>query len=170
MKKLLVLMLAGLLLTGIAFAEGLDYTAMSEADLQAIITSTRNELVRRDCVLSDETVFLDSENCKVYRDSGKEIYFNNGSLRIPVILVSEAPEEVSFQFDSVLVNGWDCSGMIGNISAAGKKRDELKINCAGAEVSQVEEIEDIKMVVIAFNMGTFQREGESEPLTFVLNQ
>lgn len=168
-KRVFALLFACLFLFSSALAEGIDYSSMSDEDLQTTISMARNELEKRGCMLSEDTVFLNCETCKVYRDGAKEIYLKNDLLHIPVILISDAAEEISFQLDSVQINGWDCSGIIGNVSAAGKKRDEITVNCTGAAVSSLEEIEDITLVVIAFNMGTFQRDGEGEPMTLIIN-
>ena len=68
-----------------------------------------------------------------------------------------------------MVNGWECSGSIGNIQTSGKKRATIDLYCGkGAEVTSIEEIEDIKVAFRAFNMNTFEYEAKMDPILLVI--
>jgi hypothetical protein len=168
MKRVLAVFFVLVMLTsGIALAE--DYSSMSNDELLAILNSVRTELLTRELSLSPDEVLMENAVVKMYIEKGKEIEFSrSGVLKIPVILVSNSENEISFQIDSVMVNGWECSGIIGNVSTAGKKRDTLDINCKGAEISSIDEIEDIQIVLLAFNMNTFKYEMKTEKITIVV--
>jgi len=168
MKRVAVLILTIMvLLTNVAFAE--DYKSLSDDELLGILNAVRAELLVRDLSLSSEEVLMENDVVQMYLDKSKEVEFSNsGFLKIPVILISNSENEISFQVDSVMVNGWDCGGSIGNVSAAGKKRETLDINCKGAEIGSIEEVEDIRIVLLAFNMDTMTREITTEPITVVV--
>lgn len=167
-KTLAFLFVLALLVTSITFAE--DYASMSNDELLTILNSVRTELLTRDLALSPDEILMENDLVKMYIDKGKEIEFSKSCyLKIPVILVSNSENEISFQIDYVMVNGWECSGSIGNVSAAGKKRTTIDINCKGAEISAIEEIEDIQVVFLAFNMKTFNRELTTDRITIVVD-
>ena len=166
MRKFVSFLLAVLMLcSSVAFAD--DYSGMSADELYAILVEVRAELLSRELQLTPGQIFMENDVVKMYLDKKDIEFTSSGYLKIPVILVSESPDEISFQIDSLMVNGWECFGSIGNIQTAGKKRTEITINCNDAEVTSIDEIEDIKVAFLAFNMGTFKRECETEPVTFV---
>lgn len=168
MKRVLAVIFVLVMLTsGIALAE--DYSSMSNEELLAILNSVRTELLTRELSLSPDEVLMENDVVKMYIEKGKEIEFSSsGFLKIPVVLVNNSEDEISFQVDSVMVNGWECSGIIGNVSTAGKKRATLDINCKGAEISSIDEIEDIQIVLLAFNMKTIKRELTTDKITIVV--
>ena len=168
MKRFLAVFFVLMMLTsGIALAE--DYSSMSNDELFAILTAVRAELLSRDLALAQDEILMENDVVKVYIDKSKEVEFTkNGYLEIPVVLINNSENEMSFQVDSVMINGWDCFASIGNVSTAGKKREVLSINCKGAEVTSIEEIDDIQIVIFAFNMGTRKREMVSEKITIVV--
>lgn len=168
MKRVLsILFVLTMLIACVGFAE--DYSSMSNDELLAILNSVRTELLTRELSLSPDEVLMENNVVKMYIEKGKEIEFSgSGTLKIPVILVSNSENEISFQVDSVMVNGWECSGIIANISAAGKKRCNLNINCKGAEISSIDEIEDIQIILLAFNMKTYKREMTTDKITIIV--
>ena len=70
--------------------------------------------------------------------------------------------------DHVQVNGWECDGNIGIIQTKGKKRDLMYIDTKGAEITSLEEIEDIKLSIYAYNRSTNTRESETLDFIFVV--
>ena len=152
------------------FAADLDFSSLSDDELNSVISSARNELLSRECILNENTVFLANDICELYIDNSNDIKFENGYLKIPVICINNAEEEMSFQFDYVKVNGWDCGGNIGNAAGESKKKAVMQINCKDIGVEGVDDIEDIVMTVIGFNMGTFTRDAEGEEVSFIINQ
>lgn len=156
-----------LLMVSVAFAD--DYSAMSNDDLYAIINAVRTELLSRDLALTPDQVFLETEKVAMYMDKKDIEFTSSGTLKIPVVLVNNTENEISFQIDSLMVNGWECSGSIGNIQTNGKKRATIDLYCGkGAEVTALEEIEDIRVAFLAFNMNTFEYEAKMDPILLVI--
>jgi len=170
MKRLAALVIILMMISGsIAVAE--NYQAMSDEELLAILHAVRAELLVRNLSLSADEVLMENEVVKVYIDKSKNVEFSGNDylrVKIPLVLVSNSENEISFQVESVMVNGWECGGSIGNVSTAGKKREILNINCKGAEITSAEEIEDIQLVLLAFNMNTYKRELVSDKITIVV--
>lgn len=171
MKKAVAIIVALILVlssTSIAFAE-VDYSTMSNEELYSILNAVREELFERELTLSPDEVLIENDVVKMYIDKSKDIEFTSRNyLVIPVVLVNKTEDEISFQSDSAMVNGWECYASIGNISAAGQKRSTLEINCEGAEITSIDEIEDIRLVLLAFNMNTFKREITTDPITIIV--
>lgn len=168
MKRLVASLLTLMvLLSSAAFAE--DYKSMSDDDLYALINTVRTELLTRELSLTPDQVFIETDKVAMYMDKKDIEFTSSGTLKIPVILVNNTENEISFQIDSLMVNGWECSGSIGNIQTNGKKRATIDLYCGkGAEVTSLEEIEDIRVAFLAFNMNTFEYEAKMEPILLVI--
>ena len=168
MKRLSASLFALLIfLTSAAFAE--DYKNVSNDDLYALLNAVRTELLSRELSLTPAQVFIETDRVAMYMDKKDIEFTSNGTLKIPVILVNNTENEISFQIDSLMVNGWECSGAIGNIQTIGKKRATIDLHCGkGAEVSAIDEIEDICVAFLAFNMDTYKREVTTKPILLVI--
>lgn len=168
MKRIAAILLTlMMIMTSIALAD--DYSSMSNDDLLAIINSARTELLKRELALTPDQIFIENDKVSMYLDKKDIEFTSSGTLKIPVILVNNTENEISFQIDSLMVNGWECSGSIGNIQTSGKKRATIDLYCGkGAEVTSIEEIEDIKVAFLAFNMNTFEYEAKMDPILLVI--
>lgn len=168
LRKIVCIMavLALLLTIGIAAAE--DYSAMTNDELLGIMDAVRTELFTRDLSLSEDEVFVETDGFKMYLDKSKEITFSYGYLRLPVILVNNTEDDLSFQAENGSVNGWDEYVGIGNVSANKKNRAELTISCEDAGIKAIDEIEDIEFVLYVYNMNTSKRDFTSDKFTLVV--
>ena len=168
MKRLAVSFFAlVLILTSVAIAE--EYKTMSNDDLYALINAVRTELLSRELSLTPDQIFIENDKVAMYMDKKDIEFTRSGTLEIPVVLVNNTENEISFQIDSLMVNGWECMGIIDNIKTSGKKRATIDLYCGrGAEVTSIEEIEDIRVTFSAFNMDTFEDAAKTDPILLVI--
>ncbi len=148
MKKFISILLALILLGGLAMAEGIDYASMTDAELHAVLDGVRNELAKRDLKAGDKVLLFEQNGVSVYLtgeyhvDSwgeGKQV------LQLEAIVVNESESKISVYIDTVSVNGWEVyGGCIIDINPGKKKKGDFEIRLYDADITSYEEIEDIE--------------------------
>ena len=122
MKNLFSLLLIFcLLVSASAMAESLDYAGMTDEQLHEIINLARNELAKRELVLSGETLILDAENVQVYTTG--VVTYDGYRVKLEVIVVNGSSMETRIDTEKASVNGWTISNAPGlRATGAGKKQ------------------------------------------------
>lgn len=167
MKKLPALFLVLILLFSTCFAEGLDYSSMTDAQLHDIVDAARNELAKRELTTAGNTVLLDQDGVQVYLTGDYTITGSSKYLVLDVVVINDSDKNISVSIDSdCSINGWAVSTMgCGETPAGKKKRAELSFKLSDAGISTYEEIEDIEMTLYLYDMDKWETVSRTETIT-----
>jgi len=151
----LVLILVSLFI--FASAEGLDYTNLSDAELQAIISAATEELNSRHASdtstdgalhMVEGTVLLDQNNITVTLTGNIESYGSSESafMELEAIVENNSSDPIYVNVDSSSINGWEVFGAgIADIGAGKKKKGTFTFMISDAEISKPEDIEELEV-------------------------
>lgn len=153
MKKILALFLVMLLLCTAAMAESIDYSAMSDDELQQMISTARNELVIRNAKADGKVFIIDNDLISLYftgKWSEGEGYHNNVKseyFQPELVFVNKTDKTIDLFFDRLSVNGWEISYVSGfyDVSAGNKKKGSIQLFKDDIEISDRNEIEDMRI-------------------------
>lgn len=147
MRKIFAFLLSVLLvcLSCAASAEGVDYTAMNDEELHALVDGARNELAKRELNAAEDTVIFEQEGVEVYLTGEHEV-LGEAYLDLEAVVINDSDKSISLMVDSASINGWDvfCDGIY-EVSSGKKKKGALEFNLEDAEISSYEEVEDIEI-------------------------
>ncbi len=171
MKKVLAFLMAVLFACSLcsAVAEGMDFAAMSDDELHALVDGARNELAKRELVAAEDTVLLEQDGVTVYLTGEHEIDYG-GNLKLQVVVVNDSDKAVDVYMDSASVNGWDVFNIgVGDTSAGKKQKGTFTFGLEDADISTYEEVEEIEMELYLFDSDAFERIGETIPVVLHFN-
>ena len=172
MKKILALVMVLVCVScwGFASAEGLDYAAMSDEQLQAIIDAARNELSKRKLVLAEKTILFNQDGVSAYLTGEYEIEdYDDVYLSLELVVINDSDKTVWISTDSVSVNGWNVfSYGIPETTAGKKQKTDLEFCISDAEITSFEEVEEVEFVfnLVDENTSTVFSTTETITLTF----
>lgn len=153
---LLILVLLALLI-GVATAEELDYSALTDAELTEMINSAKNVLYERNLINRDGDLYeYDDGNGISLRLTG--ITFKNVSdqIEIEYVFVNNSDNTLSMWPKSSTVNGWDIEPIgYSEVKPGHKVKDHIRIKAYGNGIEEDEAIEDI---VLAIRIGNDSEE------------
>lgn len=151
MKRIFALCLALLMFIAIpceAFAVAPEMSEVSEEVLIDFINKARNELARRGLVAAENTVLVDQDGVQVYMTGNNkvEVYDDSAYLYMEVVIINDSDKDIAVVEEDASVNGWEVTFFgIGGVSAGKKKKDSFEFVISDADISSLEEIEDIEM-------------------------
>lgn len=154
MKKYIamILILVLSITSMIAFAEGIDVTSMTDEELRAIVSSARNELAKRELDAAADTVLFDAEGVKMYLTGNSRVSNDGEFAYFEVVVVNDTDVEVGITVDSASINGWDVFGSdVYGTSAGKKQKAEMFFKISDAEISTIEEIDDMELTFRLFD-------------------
>lgn len=156
MKRFVSVFLIALMILSIAsttvFAEGIDVTSMTDEELHAIVDSARNELAKRELTAAADTVLFDAEGVKMYLTGNSHVSSNGEFAYFEVVVVNDTETEVAVTIDSASINGWDvASNGVYGTSAGKKQKGEMFFHISDAEISTIEEIDDLELTFRLFD-------------------
>lgn len=162
MKKVFLVVLAFVLLCGVALGEGIDWASMADDQLEAALAAGHAELISRKkanqadgaVLIADGAVLLDAEGVIVtvegdpwFSDSGDRQYINFNT-----VTSNSSDHEVTVEFYNCSVNDWACNGYGPSSVPAGKKaRDESYIFVTDAGIASFDEIYEFSMSIRMYN-------------------
>lgn len=172
MKKIfaLLLVVCTMFMSGIAFAEEIDLSAMTEEELWTLIANARMELGKYNPAIAEGEVFFEDENIRITINS--EPYIEHENLRIDVIIENFSDKNINISFDNCKINGWDVSGSSLSVTADGKAKDSLNFYDVVelAELSDAAELQDINGVIEYYDSDTYDTIYESETLNWMFGE
>ena len=170
MKRFVSVFLVVLMILNMVFAEGIDVTSMTDEELYALVDSARNELSKRELDAAADTVLFDAEGVKMYLTGNN--YVNGGEYAyFEVVVVNDTDTEVAVTIESASINGWDvASNGVYGTSAGKKQKGEMFFHISDAEISTIEEIDDLELTFRLFDStnSTFITEA-SDPVILNVN-
>lgn len=172
MEKVLSCLLALVLLVApaIALAENVDFSAMSDADIQNMIDAGRNELLKRSLVLDGDTLVFEQEGVSLYL-TGEMRLTDSGFLYVKAVLVNDSEITVSLINNACSVNGWMAFMNGIGVTAPGKKTSgELQFNVKDTDITNVEDVKDIEFCVDVFDKDTPKTWFTTEPVTVYIGE
>ncbi|MBQ1790533.1 MAG: hypothetical protein II008_10155 [Oscillospiraceae bacterium] len=150
MRKLFALLLVLLLIGGIAIAETVDYTSMTDEDIYQLIDSAKAEIERRGLIGN-------AENATVFDEQGVTIVITSfeintdhwmykPALVVRVTAVNTSNKDMSICVDNAAINGWevDQEGMI-DLAAGHREKAKFVFNLEDAEVTIADELETLEI-------------------------
>ena len=158
MKKVVSVILAAALILAMPCAGAdLDYSSMSDSELQAVVDSARTELFqRKQREENGNLIICDADGVQValtgnFKDSPGTM------VRLEITIVNNSNLTVSTILDKGYINSWEVSsGMSGSGLLPGKKeRGDLWFNLEGAGISSIDEIEDMSFIFRLFDSETY---------------
>ena len=150
MRKLFALLLVLLLIGGIAMADIVDYTGMTDEDIYQLIDSAKAEIERRDLIGNPEnlTVFYEQGVTIVITsfESNTDHWMYKPALVAQIKAVNTSDNDMSICIDNAAINGWevDHDGMI-NLSAGHKEKARFEFNLEDADVATADELETLEI-------------------------
>lgn len=147
MKKLFSILIALILIGGVAMAESIDYASMTDEELHTVIDLARNELARRELTIGDNTLILDAEGIQVYTTGN--ITYDGYRLKLEVIAVNNSKAELTINTEKASVNGWSISNAPGlhGTSAGKKQKGYFDFYITPDLLPDAESVEDIEFVL-----------------------
>lgn len=165
-----IFMIIMLLVTSVSFAEEIDYASLSAEKLHKIINLARNELVIRESVAAKDVYLIDEENLKIYLTGNQEIDWM-GYLVLGVVVINNTDKTITVGIKNSSINGWEVDNIFwAQVSANKKKKDELSFKIEDADISAIEEIEEIEIAFYYYrDADDWNTRVETEPVTIHLN-
>lgn len=163
MKKLTAVILT-LLLVSTSVGALTDVSSMSNEELRAMIDSARNELVKRELTVTENAVLFDRDGVSFYLTGNTKIEY--GELQVEGVLINGTDKTIALVADLASVNGWTvvCGGITS--TAAGKRNKEyFGFYLSNSDVTTIDDVEDVELVIIAFNTETYENVFRTEPIT-----
>ena len=155
MKKLLCVLCALILTVPFAFAEEVDFSDMSQMEILDIINAGRNALYLEEA--GDGLLRYDSGH-------GIIIIFNgisegrNGRAELSVTIVNDTDTDYTvWSEDDSYVNGWRCNTTaVSEVNAHRRMNDTWRISISEANMSSINEIEDIELYITIYVTGAIR--------------
>lgn len=122
MKKLFSILIALILIGGVAMAESTDYASMTDEELHTIIDRARNELTRRELTITGETLVLDAEGVQVYVTGN--MTYDGYRLKVEAIIINDTAVNLAIDTEQASVNGWTISNAPGMHGTAPRKKQK----------------------------------------------
>ena len=157
MRKLVVMIMVVLMVFGgVACAEEIDLSGMTEDQLVALIDDARLELTKYHPSVADGSVLYEDENVCITLTGAPEVD-DYGSLMLNVVVENHSDHNLGIVLENVSCNGWAIFD--GYVSApAGKKAKETFdfINAVtDADLASGEDVQDVEGVMRYFDSDTF---------------
>lgn len=173
MKKIIALALVFLALFPCAFAESIDYSSMTAAQLREVIVQARAALAEKEEPFSDKCVVFDDHDIKVTVTGIRLKEYFDDYYEIDVTVVNKSDKTISVRFDDCYINGWQIKTGTFILSKIGPKKNSknpislLKLK-EQADVNALEEIEDFSFKVVITDSETYETlyKTEENILTF----
>lgn len=168
MKKLISALLVALMLLSVtlAVAEGIDFASMTDDELLAVIDGARNEQAKRILTAAADTVIVDQDGVTIYLTGNNRIDEYGPELFIEAVVVNDTDKNIDVYVDSASVNGWNVEAYgITETSAGKKQKGEFSAYLDDAEVSTIEEIEEIELELYIADADEIERISENIPVT-----
>lgn len=174
MKKLLVILLAMCLMWGTCLAEGMNFAEMTDEQLHGILDAVRNELAQRELAIAENTVLVEQDGVTVYLTGKYDLWGDPETglyMGLQAIVVNESEYNVAVTVESASINGWVVySGGIGESAAGKKQKSTIDFDLTAAEVTSYEEIEDIEMNLVLYDMTEWETISRVETIILHPNQ
>jgi len=172
MKKMLSCLLIAVLLTvpALALAEGVDFSAMTDAEIQSVIDAGRNELLKRSLILDGETLVFEQEGISLYL-TGEMRMTDSGFLYVKAVLVNDSEITVSLINKACSVNGWMAfMNGIGDTAPGKKSSGELQFNVKDTDIASTEDVKEIEFCIDVFDKDTPKTWFTTEPATVYIGE
>ena len=174
MKGLMMIALALCMLFGCCYAEEADYPSMTNEQLYSILDQVRNELAKRELAIAENTVIVEQDGVTVYLTGKYDLWGDPGSglyMGLQAIVVNESEYNVAVTVESASINGWVVySGGIGETAAGKKQKSTLDFDLSAAEVGAYEEIDEIELNLVLYDMTAWETISRVETIVLHPNQ
>lgn len=166
MKRFAALwMVLVLVLTGMAFAENLAAAIASAKEEVAGAAGEDAVVAEEDAVVAEDGVVVIAKDAVVFEQNDVQVYLTGESkvwgsdtvyLDLEAVVVNGCSSSVTVSVEECSINGWDiyASGIY-DTSAGKKKKDELTFNLSDAEISSIEEIEEIEIAFRVYDSDSY---------------
>lgn len=173
MRRLFAAFLAVLFCLGssIAFADGIDFSSMTEQELLDVIDMARLELTKYQAYATDGTVLYEDEHIKITLNGDLEMEY--ASLVMHVIIENYSDKNLIISFDHASCNGWDIYEATASVNAQKKARCDVSFYDAGeaADLTGPEDVEDISCQIRYFDEDDWEFSVDSEePLVWLFGE
>ena len=164
----LVFLSTSVLIPCSASAEGLDYSALTTAELQDIIADVRNELIERKALSEGNLFLIDEVNDLQIYLTGKGEKDWMGGYNLEIVVINNGSRAVSVSFDHVVINGWETDvwdGLVQDVGAGKKKKGYLPLAFDEADISSISEVEEVEISFHTFDPSTYMNLNHYGPFT-----
>lgn len=159
MKKLLSIILASVMLASMPCAGAdLDYSALTDSELQSIVESARNELFSRK--LREENgnlTICDIDGIQMALTGGMN--YSGGYLRFDLTAINNSSKTISVLGETGYLNGWEvyCDFDVYELAPGKKIRDTLTFKLDDAGLKSLDEIEDITFTCYLYDSVAYEK-------------
>lgn len=159
MKKFLAVVLMVFLLVGCfpVYAESIDLSTMTEAELKALIDDARLELAKYHPAALDGTVLYEDENVKITFTGNIEVEKDYDQLAISVIIENYTDKNLGVAIENVSCNGWAIweSSIRVPANKKAKERFSFMNGVSDADLESVEDVQDIECDLRCYDTDTW---------------
>ena len=172
MKKVVSAFFVIILTLSITVAFAVDYSSMTEEQLNAEYNAIRNELVTKGFLAEKKTIILDQDGIQIYINGDFSIdkpysWASSLYLYLPIIVVNNSDRNINIRLENASLNGWsvnaegyDCS------TPAGKKsKASLYFSIEDADIENISDFTDAEFVIIAYDTDTLRNVIKSNAIT-----
>lgn len=162
MKKILVLFVALMMMVMPAMADQPDYVNMKDDELQTIVDSARNELVKRQLEEDGKILLFEQDGISVYLTGEYETDWM-GYILIKAIVINNTDKKYDIHPEdtTISVNGWDAAALTDLKAKPGqKKKGSIAFRPEDADIKTSDEIQDMVFYFsLRFEGGKWQHLG-----------
>lgn len=169
MKRIFALILALLLIGSAAFAAVPDISGCSDDELRQLIDLARNRLYVNALSVEKDAVLVEQDGIKLYLTGEYMTSFSKswGFLYVNCVIVNNNAFEAKVGIENCSINGWDAYGDGTSSCAAGKKKKvELTFSLYDADISSLDDLEDITFNFYTYNSDSHKRIATLPEMTF----
>lgn len=150
MKRILALLVVGILVLSVSIACASDYSSLSDEELTSQYNAIRNEIVARGLKAEKKTVILEQAGVQIYISGEPSItktWNDKHYLVIPVVIINDSGKSIAVIPEEASVNGWKADGDLSdrNVPAGKKAKAELQFLLDDTDVETVEDFEEFEL-------------------------
>ena len=173
MKKIIALVLVCLLSVSCAFAEGIDYSSMSEDQLREVIVQARAALAEKEEPFNDQCVVFEEDGIRV-TITGIRSDDRTGWYYIDVTVVNKSENDATITFDDLYINGWQTktgSFSVQKVGAGKNAKDQLTFYKLSeeAEITKMEDMQDLSFIIKIVDPSTYKTVTKTEEKTITFS-
>lgn len=133
-----------------AFAEDVDFSGMSQAEILDIINAGRNALVLQE--MDDGLLRYDTEQGIVIIFTRFNDRFSLNKYHfVEVVIVNDTDIDYKIRCDNLYINGWKCDSLVpSDINAYRRMNDEWGFVIADANLESLDEITEIEFYLTIY--------------------
>lgn len=130
----------------LAVAPQVDYSSLTDAELQQVVDSARNEQATRALTADGDLVLADADGLKLYLTGEYAVARSGDYIYFDAALINDAAFEGRVIIDDAYINGWEVyASDLGSVAAGKKRMGQITFSLRDAGIDSADEIDGIEL-------------------------